>query len=725
MENQDYNNVSGNERTALREVSSLTPTDEKKATLEALISEIEGRINAFTAAAPSYNAYAEAKGIATIIEATSVTAPTTAAEAVTHTHKLYENIDTKVTASYTFDVTAIYAGSFSGSFTEKKSGQHWSNDNSKSYLDNWGSGNISATQTVTLPQGSYVLKVAGRGSADANAPKVYMNAKVGDEEYGTTVNFANNGDTGKGIDTSGAANYGEGTFANDNNGRGWEWRFIPVTLTEETTVTVTLTLERPSGNTWGSFSDFTILMSANDVADDVDYAALNTAITNAEANTLGFEEDEYAPYNNVAALTLLAEAKAIDQEKGNVKSIVQSITADLNDATWTANEGKVDAIYDGQFATTEANTTSGDINLPGWTKVQGIRLLVKDENVDPGLAYTDGKAAVFSWGGTTLTYGEQTGYTLPLNVGEVYELTLKVSAWRDGDYPNWFSVKFNDTAEEDVQIVDPKNMGVKPINSADGNPFVELKFYLIPTENTTTLYIYGNQHFTIADLSLKLAVAEDVTINETEDFTPTNTFANVTLNRTIKAAMNTVVLPFELTAEDIVTLGGEGAVAYTISDYADDNLKFATAETVPANTPFFLKATAAGTSFTFSKKFIEEGMPESVFGDGIGSLLGSYAATFDVPVSDEMQTAYILSGGKFYKVDSAVTIKGTRFCILLDGEHNANTLGFTFEDGEANAINGIANETAAPEGIYNLQGQKVEKATKGIYIINGKKVLVK
>ena len=94
-------------------------------------------------------------------------------------------------------------------------------------------------------------------------------------------------------------------------------------------------------------------------------------------------------------------------------------------------------------------------------------------------------------------------------------------------------------------------------------------------------------------------------------------------------------------------------------------------------------------------------------------------------MSDEMQTAYILSGGKFYKVDSAVTIKGTRFCILLDGEHNANTLGFTFEDGEANAINGIVDETAAPEGIYNLQGQKVEKATKGIYIINGKKTLVK
>ena len=510
--------------------------------------------------------------------------------------------------------------------------------------------------------------------------------------------------------------------AEGGESKGYETSLI-FTLDEPTDVDIMVTNQ--ANISFFKCDEFKLTVYEEPLADADDYAALNAAIEAAEAKTLGFDAGEYAPYNNIEAIETLAEANAINQDIINPKEDITTMTTALQNAVWTANTEEVDAIFDGQFATTEPNTVSGNINLPGWTKVGGIRMLVKDETVDPGLNHTDGKAALFCWGGTTLTYGEQFGYTLPLNAHEVYELTLKVSAWRDGAYPNWFSVKFNDTAEEDVQIVDPKNMGVKPINSADGNPFVELKFYLIPTENTTTLYIYGNQHFTIADLSLKLAVGEDITINETEDFTPTNTFANVTLNRTIKAAMNTVVLPFELTADDIVTLGGEGAVAYTISDYADDNLKFATAETVSANTPFFLKATAAGTSFTFNKKFIEEGMPESVFGDGIGSLLGSYAATFDVPMSDEMQTAYILSGGKFYKVDSAVTIKGTRFCILLDGEHNANTLGFTFEDGEANAINGIASETAAPEGIYNLQGQKVEKATKGIYIINGKKVLVK
>ena len=48
------------------------------------------------------------------------------------------------------------------------------------------------------------------------------------------------------------------------------------------------------------------------------------------------------------------------------------------------------------------------------------------------------------------------------------------------------------------------------------------------------------------------------------------------------------------------------------------------------------------------------------------------------------------------------------------------------EDGTYTAINGVeADGTIEGEGIYNLSGQRVNKAQKGIYIMNGKKVLVK
>ena len=53
------------------------------------------------------------------------------------------------------------------------------------------------------------------------------------------------------------------------------------------------------------------------------------------------------------------------------------------------------------------------------------------------------------------------------------------------------------------------------------------------------------------------------------------------------------------------------------------------------------------------------------------------------------------------------------------------------EEGNATAIYGIDAEPAEiaasknAEGIYNLAGQRVSKAQKGIFIKNGKKVLVK
>ena len=55
-----------------------------------------------------------------------------------------------------------------------------------------------------------------------------------------------------------------------------------------------------------------------------------------------------------------------------------------------------------------------------------------------------------------------------------------------------------------------------------------------------------------------------------------------------------------------------------------------------------------------------------------------------------------------------------------EGEAKLNFIG-----GEATGINGINAAEAADGAIYNLAGQKVNAAYKGIVIKNGKKFLVK
>ena len=226
-----------------------------------------------------------------------------------------------------------------------------------------------------------------------------------------------------------------------------------------------------------------------------DLEELPALIAEAEAHQLGFESGKYAPYNNTTILNALAVVKAMKVADPNFQTSCDI----LKQTSWQQNSEELNAIYDGQFANTAANATSGDINLPGWTKVNGIRLLVKDVSKDPGLAYTDGKAAVFSWGATTLTYGEQTGYTMPLAKHQFYELTLKVSGWRDGDLPTVFSIDFDGVKQE----VTPN---VKRINNATENPFQTLTFQVTPTADNSILKLYANKHFTIADLSLRRVV---------------------------------------------------------------------------------------------------------------------------------------------------------------------------------------------------------------------------
>ena len=46
-------------------------------------------------------------------------------------------------------------------------------------------------------------------------------------------------------------------------------------------------------------------------------------------------------------------------------------------------------------------------------------------------------------------------------------------------------------------------------------------------------------------------------------------------------------------------------------------------------------------------------------------------------------------------------------------------------DGEASGINNVNVEAAANGRIYNLNGQQVTAPSKGLYILNGKKVMVK
>lgn len=106
-------------------------------------------------------------------------------------------------------------------------GHHWDGtmtpyyEQSASPVNLWESSDpwtSSARQTVSLPAGHYMVKATARASQYAES---YI--KVGDQ----SVSFPSKGDTGRGVDVNGNVNFrADGTYANNNIGRGWEYRYL-------------------------------------------------------------------------------------------------------------------------------------------------------------------------------------------------------------------------------------------------------------------------------------------------------------------------------------------------------------------------------------------------------------------------------------------------------------------------------------------------------------------
>ena len=111
--------------------------------------------------------------------------------------------------------------------------------------------------------------------------------------------------------------------------------------------------------------------------------------------------------------------------------------------------------------------------------------------------------------------------------------------------------------------------------------------------------------------------------------------------------------------------------------------------------------------------------------------------------SDDATTTSDNADAKFYKLandpqqgigfywaddnGNAFTNKAHCAYLALSGE-TASAKAFVL-DGSATGIHGIAQVEASQSEIYNLQGMKenasLENLSKGLYIVNGKKVIVK
>ena len=81
----------------------------------------------------------------------------------------------------------------------------------------------------------------------------------------------------------------------------------------------------------------------------------------------------------------------------------------------------------------------------------------------------------------------------------------------------------------------------------------------------------------------------------------------------------------------------------------------------------------------------------------------------------------------FYKYTGDILVKNKGFLDLSTvTDELVNTYAMSFDEMGPTGIENIdVEETVGSDEIYDIQGRKVNNPTKGLYIINGKKVLVR
>ena len=210
----------------------------------------------------------------------------------------------------------------------------------------------------------------------------------------------------------------------------------------------------------------------------------------------------------------------------------------------------------------------------------------------------------------------------------------------------------------------------------------------------------------------KIEIKMDATYDIAITFNPANSAISEAMSvyKTISdAGYATYCVPYALNFE------GTGVKAYFAKKEEGNNVKFYEIFNAPANTGLLLKADAE----TYKLKM------EAVTGEAAANVDGNVLHGVLVNTQAAAGSFVLLNGAQgvgFYKTINEFTVgANTAYIDAIAGARSFIAL----DNDETTAIEGITVKKTENAEIYNLQGQRVMNAKKGLYIINGKKVVVK
>lgn len=277
-------------------------------------------------------------------------------------------------------------------------------------------------------------------------------------------------------------------------------------------------------------------------------------------------------------------------------------------------------------------------------------------------------------------------------------------------------------ADYSTNLVAGLAMGMTSIDLS-GVTIADENFYdnVVAAYGNNAVYFVGNNNVE-GDNIVKNGNAQTLTLIDEDESMPFGsafgfTAAAVSYDRVFKTDnyVQSFVLPFGFTVPT-------GTTVAELSSVNGDNLVFKPVAETVANKPYLVVTTDKDfiNKLTNVQVKATTGADLTTTVSGV-SHIGSYTA-------QNVANVYGYANGKFVKANSG-SVKPFRTYIKVAGTQAAPMAFGVNIEGTVTGINNAITAATAKEAIYNLQGVRVsgdlKHLTKGVYIVNGQKVVVK
>lgn len=291
------------------------------------------------------------------------------------------------------------------------------------------------------------------------------------------------------------------------------------------------------------------------------------------------------------------------------------------------------------------------------------------------------------------------------------------------NYPYMFkaaSGKITITPPAGVTIQSVKFYGVKNSNKSTGTVTVG-DGYTVTTSSNVVLPRYTYYADGTGAVSEILLTNTSLAAGDAFEFTISSQFRfYVEVYGTDAAESESITPAYTYTtfipSHDLDFTSTDKLTAYIATSADASNVTLTSVDKVPAFTPVVIKTTETGEAIAVNVAATTDDVSSNLLqmGDGVKQIGGD--GKYD----------YILMGGQFHKVTTASALAAGKAYLHLTAAPAAGArLNLIFDDEVVTEINTVKNEETKTRNIFNLNGQRVDLPSKGLYIVNGKKVIIK